>query len=316
MKISYVIPCYHSSKTLPGVIKEIKVNMQKMQNYEYEIVLVNDCSSDNTLDVIRTLCSENTNIIGISLAKNFGQHAALMAGYRNSSGDIVVSLDDDGQTPADEADRLIIKLEEGYDVVYAEYENKRHSFFRNIGSRMNSAMTVTMLDKPKDLYISSYFAARRFVIDEIVKYENPYPYVTGLVLRTTKNICNVKVTHKARVNGQSGYSFRKLVHLWVNGFTSFSVKPLRFASVSGVMTAVAGFVYAVWTIIKKFVYPMAPVGWSSTVAIILILGGMILFVLGMIGEYVGRIYICMNKSPQYVVKEQMNERSSKRTDYE
>lgn len=183
MKISYVIPCYHSSKTLPGVIKEIKVNMQKMQNYEYEIVLVNDCSSDNTLDVIRTLCSENTNIIGISLAKNFGQHAALMAGYRNSSGDIVVSLDDDGQTPADEADRLIIKLEEGYDVVYAEYENKRHSFFRNIGSRMNSAMTVTMLDKPKDLYISSYFAARRFVIDEIVKYENPYPYVTGLVLR-------------------------------------------------------------------------------------------------------------------------------------
>lgn len=311
MKISYVIPCYNSMKTLAGVVEEIKTKMKEMLNYEYEIILVNDCSLDATFDVIRVLCKENRNITGISLAKNFGQHAALMAGFRTACGDIIVCLDDDGQTPAKEVDKLIGRIEEGYDVVYAEYENKKHSLFRNIGSRMNQRMTESMLDKPKELYISSYFAARRFVIEEMKTYHNPYPYVIGLVLRTTKNICNVKVSHRARAEGQSGYSIRKLVSLWVNGFTSFSVKPLRLAAVSGVVVAIAGFVYAVWTIIKKFIYPMAPVGWSSTVAIILIIGGMILFVLGMIGEYIGRIYICINNSPQYVIKEKVgNKRES------
>lgn len=306
MKISYVIPCYCSAKTIESVVQEIKEKMQTIQDYVYEIILINDSSPDNTFDVIKELCKKDNNIKGIGLAKNFGQHAALMAGFHQVTGDIIVCLDDDKQTPADEVDKLIDKIEEGYDVVYASYGNKRHSLFRNFGSKVNSLMTEYMLGKPKELYISSYFAAKRFVVDEMMRYKNSYPYVIGLVLRTTRNICNVEVTHREREIGTSGYSLKKLLALWTNGFTSFSVLPLRLATFSGVFAAGIGFLYAIWTIIKKIINPAVPVGWSSTIAIMLILGGLILLVLGMIGEYIGRIYISINDSPQYVIREELN----------
>lgn len=302
MKISFVIPCYRSENTLEKVVDEIKDKMTSLHRYEYEIILINDCSPDKTFAVIKRLCAENKNIIGLDHAKNFGQHAALMAGFHFVTGDIIICLDDDGQTPADEADKLIAKIEEGYDVVYAAYENKKHSVFRNIGSNINRKMTEVMLGKPKELYISSYFAAKRFVVDEMMKYRNAYPYVIGLVLRTTKNICNVTVNHRDRMEGASGYSFKKLAALWVNGFTSFSVVPLRIASYGGGLVAVMGFLYAVYTVIAKICDPNRVIGWSSTISIMLILGGMILLVLGMIGEYIGRIYISLNNSPQYVIR--------------
>ena len=306
MKISFVIPCYRSENTLQVVVAEIKEKMQTMQNYEYEIVLVNDCSPDATFSVIRKLCEENKNIIGINHAKNFGQHAALMAGFHFVSGDIVVCLDDDGQTPADEVDKLIEKIEEGYDVVYAQYDHKQHSGFRNWGSQLNKKMTEVMLNKPKELYVSSYFAARRFVVDEMLNYKGAYPYVIGLVLRTTKNICNVSVNHRERMEGTSGYTFKKLLGLWMNGFTSFSIIPLRIASYSGSFIALAGFIYAIYVIVRKLVDPTRMLGWSSIIAVILILGGFILLVLGLIGEYVGRIFISINNSPQYVIKNIIN----------
>lgn len=203
-------------------------------------------------------------------------------------------------------DKLLEKIEDGYDVVYAAYENKKHSTFRNIGSSINRKMTEKLLGKPKELYISSYFAAKRFVIDEILKYQNAYPYVIGLVLRTTKNICNVKVEHRDRMAGVSGYSFKKLIALWVNGFTSFSVMPLRVASYGGVFVAIMGFLYAIYIIISKIANPARIIGWSSTIAIMLVLGGFVLIVLGMIGEYIGRIYICLNNAPQYVLRSIVN----------
>ena len=306
MKVSYVIPCYRSENTLQSVVDEIRNKMTELKKYTYEIILVDDCSPDGTFNVIRELCVEDKNIIGLSHAKNFGQHAALMAGYHFATGDIVVSLDDDGQTPADEVDKLLNKMEDGYDVVYAEYEHKQHSAFRNFGSNVNRKMTEVLLGKPKELYISSYFAARRFVIDEIIKYQNAYPYVIGLVLRTTKNICNVTVTHRERIEGTSGYSMKKLIALWVNGFTSFSVIPLRVATFGGVFVAFLGFLYAIYTIVTKIIDPNRIIGWSSTISIMLILGGFTLLVLGMIGEYIGRIYISLNNSPQYVIRSVLN----------
>ena len=198
------------------------------------------------------------------------------------------------------------KIEEGYDVVYAAYENKKHSSFRNVGSNINRKMTEVMLGKPKELYISSYFAAKRFIVEEMLKYQNAYPYVIGLVLRTTKNICNVRVNHRDRIEGTSGYSLKKLIALWMNGFTSFSVVPLRMASYGGVFVAIMGFLYAVYTVIAKIVDPNRVIGWSSTIAVLLILGGFILLVLGMIGEYIGRIYISLNNSPQYVIRTVIN----------
>lgn len=302
MKVSFVIPCYRSEKTLNIVVDEIKNKMQKMSNYTYEIILVNDCSPDGTLSVIRRLCAENNNIIGVDHAKNFGQHAALMAGFSFVTGDVVVCLDDDGQTPADEVDKLLAKIDEGYDVVYAEYKHKQHSGFRNFGSWMNKKMTETMLKKPKELYISSYFAAKRFIVDEILNYKGAYPYVIGLVLRSTKSICNVEVTHRERMEGVSGYSMRTLLALWMNGFTAFSILPLRIASYGGSLIAFLGFIYAIVVIVRKLVDPTRMLGWSSTISIMLILGGLILIVLGLVGEYVGRMYINMNNSPQYVIR--------------
>ena len=305
--VSFVIPCYRSEKTLAGVVEEIKCAMKAMDRYAYEIVLVNDCSPDGTFSVIRELCSKNPEITGIDLARNFGQHAALMAGFRRCKGDLVVCLDDDGQTPAGEVGKLFHKLEEGHDVVYAKYDHKQHSAFRNFGSKVNERMTRVMLQKPKELYISSYFAARRFIIDEVIRYENSYPYVIGLVLRATKNIANVEVSHREREAGVSGYTLKKLLGLWFNGFTAFSVQPLRVATILGGICAAFGFLYAIYTVIKKFVNPNVPLGFSSMMSAIMFIGGMLMLMLGLIGEYIGRVYITLNNSPQYVIRQIVGE---------
>ena len=182
--ISFCIPCYRSEQTIEGVINEINETMQKMDSYDYEIILVNDGSPDNTWGKISEIAknSARKNILGINLAKNFGQHAAIMAALNAAAGDYIICLDDDGQTPADEADKLIAALENGADVAYARYGHKQHNLFRNFGTAMNEWMASVMLGKPKDLYVSSYFAVKRFVVNEMVKYESSYPYVIGLVL--------------------------------------------------------------------------------------------------------------------------------------
>lgn len=303
-KVSFVIPCYRSAMTIGKVVAEIEKSMKRLADrYSYELILVNDYPEDDTFEVIRKLVEEKEYITGINLARNFGQHAALMAGFHYCDGDITVCLDDDGQTPADEVGKLLDKLEEGYDVVYAKYSHKQHSAFRNFGSKVNEIMIRFMLGKPKKLYISSYFAARKFVVREMVRYRNCYPYVIGLVLRATKNITNVEVNHRERETGTSGYTLGKLFGLWFNGFTAFSIKPLRAATICGALCALMGFLYGIYTIIKKFINPIAPLGWSSMMAALMFIGGMMMLMLGLIGEYIGRIYISLNDAPQYVIRE-------------
>ena len=305
--VSFVIPCYRSAETIGKVVAEIDEAMKKLSAYTYEIVLVNDSSPDDTFEVIRGLCAQRGDICGINLARNFGQHAALMAGFRQTRGDVVVCLDDDGQTPADEVDKLLEEIDNGSDVVYAKYEHKKHSAFRNFGSWVNEEMARVMLGKPRELYVSSYFAAKRFVVEEMKKYTNAYPYVIGLVLRTTKRISNVSVCHREREIGSSGYTFGKLLELWFNGFTAFSVKPLRLATAVGCMCSVCGFLYGIYTVIKKLVNPNVPMGFSSIMAAIVFMGGMMMMMLGLVGEYIGRMYISMNNSPQFVIRETINE---------
>lgn len=306
--VSFVIPCYNSSRTIGKVVEEIKVTMEGMEQYDYEIILINDSSPDDTFEEIRNICEAGEKVCGVNLARNFGQHAALMAGFRYVHGDIVVCLDDDGQTPAEEVGKLLVKIEEGFDVVYARYKHKKHSAFRNLGSKVNELMTRVMLGKPKDLYLSSYFAAKRFIIDEMARYCNPYPYVIGLVLRTTKKITNADVNHREREIGTSGYTIGKLFALWFNGFTAFSIIPLRIATVMGALAAVAGFIYGSYTIIRKLVDPNVVIGFSSIMSAIMFIGGMLMLMLGIIGEYIGRIYISLNNSPQYVIRECIDER--------
>ena len=301
--VSFVIPCYRSERTIRGVADEIRETMRALPDYDWELVLVNDCSPDGTFDVIRSLAREDAHITAVDLAKNFGQHAALMCGMRHTRGDVVVCLDDDGQTPADEVGKLLAKLEEGCDVVYASYEDKRESGFRRFGSRVNRRMTEIMLAKPRELELTSYFAARRFLVDEMLRYEHCYPYVMGLVLRSTKRVANVPVRHRDRETGSSGYTLAKLLSLWMNGFTSFSVKPLRIATYVGAVTALLGFVYALVAVIRYFTVHLAPQGWTTTTVLLLIIGGVVLLLLGLVGEYVGRVFMCVNATPQYVERE-------------
>ena len=301
-KISFVIPCYRSEHTIGAVVDEIVTTVTAHGGYDYEIILVNDNSPDNVMQTIKELSAKDSRVKGLDLSRNFGQHSAIMAGFTYLSGDIVVCLDDDGQTPANEMFRLIDKLGD-FDLVFAEYKNKQHSGFRNFGSKVNDKMACWLLSKPKELKIMSYFACKRYVVDEVLRYENPYPYMSGLLLRATKKVCNVEVNHRERAEGSSGYSLRKLLLLWINGFTSFSVKPLRFATFLGFLTAAVGFIFGVYVIIHKIVVPDSLMGWSSTMAAMLFIGGMLMLMLGMVGEYVGRIYLSINRSPQFVIRD-------------
>ena len=200
---------------------------------------------------------------------------------------------------------MIDKLTTDYDVVYGVYPKTQKSFMRSFGTWMNNKMTEIMLDKPSGLRTTSFWGARRFVVDEILCYRNPYPYMTGLILRCTKNIGIVEVNHRKRAYGQSGYNFKRLFALWINGFTAFSVKPLRMATYLGCFCAISGFIYGIIIIVRKMINTNIQIGYSSIMAAILFIGGFLMLFLGLIGEYIGRIYISLNDAPQYVVRERI-----------
>ena len=304
MKLSFVIPCYGSEHTIRDVVNEVRAAI--CPEDDYEIVMISDHSPDNVFEVIKDLCREDPKLKGAQLSRNFGQHCALMAAYSMCTGDIIVTIDDDGQIPVDETYSLVNKINEGYDVVYGYYRDKKDSFFRKIGSKVNNKMAESMIGKPKNLIVTSFFAAKKYIIDEMLNYKNAYPYIWGLVFRTTQNIGNVPVTHRKREDGKSGYTLTKLISLWMNGFTAFSIKPLRVASIFGALTAFIGFGFGIFTIINKIIHPEIAVGYSSLMAVLLFIGGMLMIMLGLIGEYIGRIYISINNSPQYVISETVN----------
>lgn len=306
-KISIIIPCYGSEATIENVVGRVSKTINAHEGYDYEVILVNDSSPDNVIEVMIELTKRDSKVKVIDLSRNFGQHSALMTGFWYSSGDLIVCLDDDGQTPPEEMFCLIEKMEEGNDVVFARYDEKKHSFFRRFGSRINDYMARVLIGKPKNLQIMSYFACKKFIAQEIKKYENPYPYIGGLLLRSTNKICNVTVKHEERKVGASGYTFKKLLSLWLNGFTAFSIKPLRMATMMGIVTAILGAIYGFYTVLNKLVFnPNAPMGYSSLMTVLLFVGGMLMFLLGIIGEYVGRTYISINKSPQFIVRKTYN----------
>lgn len=303
-KLSVVIPCYNSEKNIGDVInKDIQI-FNELNIEEYEFILVNDHSPDNTWDVIRELSKQNSKITAINLAKNAGQHGAIMAGFHYVSGDYVVVSDDDGQTQMEVIWQMLDKIKEGYDVVSAEWVDRgRRSLFRRLGTAVNERMTNLLMGNPKGVAVSIFFLARKYIIDEIIQYHHPYPYILGLLLRTTHNIATIQTKQLERQTGQSGYSLKKLTSLWLNGVTAFSIVPLRIATYIGAFSSMCGFVFGLFIIIRRIFMHNVVAGWSSTVAILLFMFGIVLCVLGIIGEYVGRIYMCINDTPQYVIKE-------------
>ena len=301
--VSCVIPCYHSEKTIGKVTAGIEAVFATHPGWDYEIILVNDNPPDDTWNVIQGLCAANPKIRGICFSRNFGQHAALMAGYRHVNGGIVVSLDDDGQNPPEQMFRLIDAIDGEHDIVYASEPEVPKAWWRRAGSKMTNRMFSWLMNKPRDLYLSSYYAAKRFVIEDMVRCQSPFPYVDGLALRTTTRYRNVPVDSREREEGQSGYTLKSLIKLWTNGFTAFSIKPLRIATVTGGLASVAGFVLGLILIIRKLIWRDAiDEGWTSLMALMLLLFGILMMVMGLVGEYVGRIFVTMNRSPQYIIK--------------
>ena len=301
--ISVAIPCYCSEKTISQVVHDLVEEFARHDS-KYQIVLVNDGSPDNTFDVIKSISMENANIIAVNLSKNYGQHAARMAAIPFLKGEYIVYMDDDGQHPVSGIFQMLEKLEEGnYDVVYALFRQKKHSLFKRITSKINTATLNFLTGKPKDVKNSSFSIMRRYVLEEMKKYKSPFPSWTGFVMQITRNISNVELDHYERISGKSNYTLKKMIKLYINSMTGFSIVPLRISSVIGVVVAILGFGIGIYSIINKLVHPSIPVGYTSIIAVILFIGGMLMMMLGLLGEYVGRIYMINNNLPQYTIKE-------------
>lgn len=300
-KISVVIPCYNSEKTIAQVVTQAKEVITDL-GYIPEFVLVNDSSHDGTWQQIKTLALENKEVKAIDLARNFGQHNALITALRYVSGDYVIGMDDDLQTSPTQIPILLNKLLEGYDLVFGKYKEKKHSFFRNLGSRFNTWTAVKFAGRPKELKASSFWIAKRFVCDECIKYNGPFPHLQGLFFRTTQSVTDVYVEHFSRKYGTSNYTLKKLIRLW-SSFTNFSMLPLRAAFYSGIAIFIIGILTAFVIMLRKIIIPSTAIGWTSVIACILIFSGIIILFLGVIGEYIGRIFMSINQSPQYVIRE-------------
>lgn len=307
MKVSFVIPCYRSQETLRQVVNEIKEKISEKEGYAYQIVLVNDGSPDNVISVIEELAAADKNITAIDLMHNFGQANARMAGMRYAVGDFVVCLDDDGQCPVDRLWDLLEPLHNGYDCAIAKYPHKKQSWFKNFGSKFNRMTTRWILETPKEYEMSNFFAFNQLTNRAMCRYKNPYPYASGLILQTTRRIALVEMEERNRLVGDTGYTLKKLLSLWMNGFTNFSVKPLRVSSLVGAICAGFGFLFGLLTIVRKILIPGMTEGYASLIASIFFVGGMNMLMLGLAGEYVGRIFLCINEKPQFLIRNTINE---------
>lgn len=299
MELSVCIPVYNGAKSIGRLVDELEV---KLSDIKYEIVLVNDGSKDDSEEVCIDIAKAKDYVTFISLRRNYGEHNAVMCGLNYCKGDYTVIIDDDFQNPPSEIIKLLTEIKKGYDVVYAKYRKKKHSIFRNLGSKFNDIVATKLLNKPKNLYLCSFKIVSKEVVDEVIKYKGPFPYVDGLILRVTDNITSTYVEHCSRVDGESNYTIGKLVTLWLNMFINFSIVPLRIVSILGGITSISCFILGIYFIIEKLLHPDAVLGWASTVVLILFLSGLQMMFLGIIGEYIGKNYLDKNGTPQWTIK--------------
>ncbi len=310
--ISVVIPCYKSSKTIRKVVEMTSAELKNLGYPEHEFVLVDDCSPDGgeTAAELKQLSREYPFVRSVLLAKNAGQHNALMAALNYAQGGILIGMDDDMQTHPSQIRYLLEEFFKGYDIVYGYYPEKKHSGFRNLGSFFNYISVRVLIGKPKELKTSSFWVIRKFVRDSVIEYKNSYAYLQGLFLRTTRNISCVPIKHFEREVGNSGYTFSKLVKLWSN-IMGFSVVPLRMATWLGGFFSIIGIIGAIVVLVRKLLMPTMAMGWPSMMVAICFFSGINLMVLGLVGEYVGRMFLGLNRDPQYVVREVLEGKEDK-----
>lgn len=300
--LSFVIPLYNSADTIAALVRRIE---SLTVEGGHEIVLVNDGSRDSTDAVCRELLEScRVPIVYVQHARNFGEHNAVLTGWRHASGRHVVNLDDDGQNPPEEAVRLWVHArDKSLDVVYGHYRVKQHSAWRNAGSWLTNRMTDWALDKPRGFYLSSFRCVSAFVAQQAVQNTGPFPYIDGLLLQVTQRIGSLEVKHCERTAGQSGYTLRRLVRLWLSTFVNFSIMPLRLATVLGFIVAALGVVGLIVVVILRLRDTGPTFGWGSLMAALLVFSGAQLVMLGLFGEYLGRLFITVNQRPQAVVRD-------------
>jgi len=307
--LSVVIPCYNSAATIGPLVNELAA--LRIEG-GHEVVLVNDGSQDDTARICRELAQNAPlRVTFVDLARNFGEHNAVMAGLRVARGGHVITIDDDGQNPPAEVERLYrYARASGHDIVYTYYAEKHHAGWRNLGSRLTNRVADFLLDKPPGLYLSSFRCMSAFLVEQICHYDGPYPYIDGLVFQVTQNVGRMEVSHEERRAGQSTYTFRKLVRLWLNMFLNFSVVPLRVSALLGLVFSAVGFLASVEVVIESLVTNTPP-GWGSLMCALFVFCGVQLLTVGLVGEYVGRMYLTANRRPQSVVRDVVRSPESK-----
>lgn len=306
--VSIVIPVYNAESTIADLCRAL-ISLLSAE-YLLEIILINDSSSDGTDAECKRLQSRFPETITYArLSRNFGEHNAVMAGLNQTNSDLIVVMDDDFQNPPEEIPKLLAELRKGFDVVYCQYPEKNDSIFRNLGSYLNGSMARVILDKPANLYLSSFKAMNRFLVNEIISYKGPTPYLDAIILRITRNIGTVTVRHDRRLAGRSGYSLKKLTALWGDMVVSYSLIPLRILAITGLILTLLG-VYSVGDMLVKNLLPTLsdPSDLEELTSVSLFFRGFQLFATGVVGEYVGRIYLKLNQSPQFVIREMLSAR--------
>lgn len=305
MLVSIVIPCYNSEHTIEEVVDLCMEEFAKMENYECEMILVNDYSKDDTFGAIKRCVAKYPNVKGINLAKNFGQHAAIMAGLHYVEGDLVVGMDDDMQNHPSQIREFLDKLEEGYDIVFGVFKERKFSWFKNLTGAVSRFMLWHLLDRPKGIQMSSFWLAKRYVIEKVKEYEGEQVFIQILFFRTTHNIANIEIEHFEREVGTSNYNFGKGLKLFLSCI-NFTALPLRLSTMFGVLFSGVGFLGALIVLIRKLIYPGIAVGWSSLMCAMFVFFGILFLMVGILGEYIGKIILNVNKTPQFVVRETLN----------
>lgn len=299
--VSIVVPVYNGADSIGVLVEELT---KLVVEDGMEIVLVNDGSPDNSLAVCRELCQKNAVALTVvNLARNFGEHNAVMAGYAHARGAYIINMDDDLQNPPEEVLNLWQHARDHhYDAVYTFYHEKQHDSWRNVGSRFTNWCADMVIDKPKGLYLSSFRCVSAFLAKQIVEHQGPFPYIDGLIFQITQNVGKLAVKHLPRANGESNYTIRRLVRLFLSMLLNFSVVPLRIGTLTGVLMALLGLV-GLLAILVEALFTDTPRGWVSMMAAALTLTGVQLMMLGVIGEYLGRMFLTINKKPQFVVRD-------------
>jgi len=317
IKLSVLVPVYKSEATIGDLVDTVVEKLSPHINL-WEIILVNDGSPDNSHACILEVMERHPGLIKyVRLYRNFGEHNADMAGLNHLTGDCVAIIDDDFQNPPTEILALVRKMIEGdYDVVYSYYARKKHSWFRNFGSMVNDRVASVLLKKPRKLYLSSFKVIRADLVRFICQYRGPYPYIDGLILRSTNRIGTQLVQHETRKEGKSGYTLAKLINLWLNMSTGFSVTPLRVVALIGFALSGLAMLMAAAFILEgasaHYLQQFLPPGWASTITTITLFAGLQMSVLGIMGEYLGRLFLTINGEPQFLIRETYGVEDSER----